>query len=118
MIKLGINGFGRIGRCVLRAALARNDVEVVAVNDLTNPEAMAHLLKYDSVHGELKAKIEAKKDSIVVDGKELKILNYKSPSDIPWKDLGVDIVVESTGVFRDKEKAEGTSALGPSTYPD
>ena len=106
-VKIGINGFGRIGRNILRAGYRNKAIEFVAVNDLPiPPEVLAHLLKYDSILGILDAKIEARGGSIVVDGKELKIMNFKDPKEIPWKDLGVDIVVESTGVFRDKEKAE------------
>lgn len=106
-IKVGINGFGRIGRMVYRAAVGRKDIEVVAINDLPTPTTtLAHLLKYDSVHGELKAKVEAKDDAIVVDGKIVKVLSYKDPAEIPWGDLGVDVVIESTGIFREKEKAQ------------
>ncbi len=104
-VKLGINGFGRIGRCVLRAALARNDVEVVAINDLTNPDAMAHLLKYDSVHGTLKADVVAKGDRIEIDGNPIAIRSINDPETLGWKDLGVDIVAECTGIFRDREGA-------------
>lgn len=105
-VKIGINGFGRIGRLVTRAALKRKGIELVAVNDLpTDTKVLAHLLKYDSNYGALDVKVEAKSNSLMIDGKELKILAYKSPAEIPWKDLGVDIVVESTGIFTDREKA-------------
>jgi len=105
-VKVGINGFGRIGRLVLRAGIDRKDIEFTAVNDLPVPvKVLAHLLKHDSNFGELKADIEVKDNSIIVNGKELKILNYRSPAEIPWKDLGVEIVVESSGVFREREKA-------------
>jgi len=106
--KVGINGFGRIGRMLFRAGFRRKDIEFVAVNDLPVPTAtLAHLLKYDSTFGTLDADVQAKENSIVVDGKELKITNFKSPSEIPWKDLGADIVIESTGVFTNAEKAKG-----------
>ncbi|MFH1753445.1 MAG: type I glyceraldehyde-3-phosphate dehydrogenase [Candidatus Omnitrophota bacterium] len=112
-VRVGINGFGRIGRNVLRAAIDNDFIEIVGVNDLPVPiDVLAHLLKYDSVHGRLKVKVEAKKDSIVVDGKEIKIMTYKNPAEIPWKDLDVDIVVESTGVFTEKEKAEAHIKAG------
>ena len=112
-VKVGINGFGRIGRNVFRAGYKSGSIEFVAVNDLPVPvETLAYLLKYDSVHGILDAKVEAKKDSIIVDGKELKIVNFKDPKEIPWKDFGADIVIESTGVFREKEKAEAHIKAG------
>jgi len=105
-VKVGINGFGRIGRLVLRAGLKRKDVEFVAVNDLpTDTKVLAHLLKYDSNYGILDAQVEPKSNALSINGKELKILAYKSPAEIPWKDLGVDIVIESTGAFTDREKA-------------
>ncbi len=105
-VKVGINGFGRIGRNVFRAAAGRN-IEIVAVNDLPQPtEALAHLLKYDSILGKFSSKVEAKEGALVVDGKEVKVLSYKSPAEIPWKDLGVEVVIESTGVFRDRPKAQ------------
>ncbi len=109
-VKIGINGFGRIGRLVYRASLAKEskDLEFVAVNDLpVGTKTLAHLLKYDSTFGTLNANVEAKEDSLLVNGKTLKILSAKSPAEIPWKDYGVDIVVESTGVFTDKEKCVG-----------
>jgi len=106
-VKVGINGFGRIGRNVLRAGYKNKNIEFVAVNDLPVPvKTLAHLLKYDSILGKLDAKIETKDNSIVVDGKELKIVNHKNPAEIPWKDFGADIVIESTGVFREKSQAE------------
>ena len=107
-VKVGINGFGRIGRLVYRAGYKSKDIDFVAVNDLpTGTKVLAHLLKYDSNFGQLQATIEAKENSLVVNGKELKVLTCKSPAEIPWKDLGVDIVIESSGVFTDKEKAIG-----------
>ncbi len=106
-VKVGINGFGRIGRLVFRASMKNDNIDIVAVNDLPVPvETLAYLLKYDSNFGELDADVQTKEDSILVNGKEIKIVNHKSPEDIPWKDLGAQIVVESTGVFRQKEKAE------------
>ncbi len=106
-VRVGINGFGRIGRNVLRAGIKNDFIEFVGVNDLPVPtEVLAHLLKYDSILGKLDVKVEAKKDSIVVDGKEIKVMTYKSPAEIPWKDLDVDIVIESTGVFREKSQVE------------
>jgi len=112
-VRVGINGFGRIGRNVLRAGYKNDSIEFVAVNDLPVPvNALSHLLKYDSILGKLNAKIEPKENSILVDGNELKVLSYKSPAEIPWKDLGVDVVVESTGIFREKEKAEAHIKAG------
>ncbi|MEC5180703.1 type I glyceraldehyde-3-phosphate dehydrogenase [Arthrobacter sp. CG_A4] len=98
--RIGINGFGRIGRNYFRAALAQGaDLEIVAVNDLTSPEALAHLLKYDSVGGRLQASIEVKDGNIVVDGNIIKVLAERDPAKLPWGELGVDIVIESTGFF-------------------
>ena len=97
--KVGINGFGRIGRNIMRAALGSSDLDFVAVNDLTNAATLAHLLKYDSVLGNLHAKVEARKDAIAVDGDEFKVLSLRDPAQLPWKDLGVDVVFESTGLF-------------------
>ena len=106
-IRVGINGFGRIGRNVYRAGFHNRDIEFIAINDLPVPmEVHAHLLKYDSILGTFDADIRVQGDSLNVGGKTLKILNFKDPAQIPWGDLGVDIVVESTGVFTDKEKAE------------
>ena len=104
-VKVGINGFGRIGRMVLRAAYTRDDIEFVALNDLTDPPTLAHLLKYDSVHGILEADIEVKKSTIIVNGKSIQVISEKDPGKLPWKDLGVDIVFESTGLFRDRSQA-------------
>ncbi len=104
-VKVGINGFGRIGRLVLRAAEGIADVEVVAINDLTDAATNAHLLKYDSVHGIMEGEIFAKDDILVVNGKEIKVFSERDPANLPWGQLGVDIVVESTGLFRDREKA-------------
>ena len=111
-VKLGINGFGRIGRLVFRASLKHPDVEVVAVNDLTDSATMAHLLKYDSVHGILDRSIVAKDDAIEVDGKAVAITSIKDPALLRWKEFGVDIVAECTGLFRDRENAEKHLAAG------
>ncbi|HEU4570211.1 MAG TPA: glyceraldehyde 3-phosphate dehydrogenase NAD-binding domain-containing protein, partial [Gemmatimonadales bacterium] len=105
-LRVAINGFGRIGRNVLRAAKARGaDIDFVAVNDLTDNKTLAHLLKYDSVHGRYDGTVEATADGIKVDGDVIKVLAEKDPARLPWKDLGVDIVLESTGRFTEKEKA-------------
>lgn len=101
-IRVGINGFGRIGRNVLRAGLNRKELEFVAVNDLTDAQTLAHLLKYDSVHGKFNAKVEAKKDGFLINGKEIKVYAQKDPAQLPWKDLGIDVVLESTGRFTDR----------------
>ncbi len=109
-VKIGINGFGRIGRLVYRAALAKGskDLEFVAVNDLpVGTKTLAHLLKYDSNFGALKATVEAKDDALVVNGQQLKVLSAKSPAEIPWKDYGVEVVIESSGVFTDRDKCIG-----------
>jgi glyceraldehyde 3-phosphate dehydrogenase len=111
-IKVGINGFGRIGRNVLRASLQDKDIDFVAVNDITDANTLAHLLKYDSVHGVLKEDITVSDDSIEVAGRKIKVLSVKNPADLPWKDLGVDIVIESTGLFRDKESASKHLSAG------
>ena len=104
-MKVAINGFGRIGRLVFRAALGDPDVEFVGINDITDPKTLAHLLKYDSVHGILSASVGHTKDGIVVDGKEIKVTAIKDPAQLPWKELDVDVVVESTGLFRDRANA-------------
>jgi glyceraldehyde 3-phosphate dehydrogenase len=104
-IKVGINGFGRIGRNIMRAAMAYDEIDIVAVNDLTDAGTLAHLLKYDSILGNLKADIAATGDTITVDGDTFKVLAQKDPAALPWKDLGVDIVFESTGRFTDRDGA-------------
>jgi glyceraldehyde 3-phosphate dehydrogenase len=104
-VKIGINGFGRIGRVVFRAALNNPEVEVVAINDLTDPATLAHLLVYDSVHAKLENKVIAKEDSIEVDGKSIAVTSIKDPADLRWKEFGVDIVAECTGFFTDRENA-------------
>ena len=105
-VKVGINGFGRIGRNILRAAIENKNIDFVAVNDLPTPiTALAHLLKYDSILGELKVTVEARGDMLVVNGKEIKVLSCKDPAEIPWAKLGVQVVIESTGIFTEKERA-------------
>jgi glyceraldehyde 3-phosphate dehydrogenase len=104
-VKVGINGFGRIGRNIMRAALGAGDIDFVAVNDLTNAATLAHLLKYDSVLGNLQADVKATSDGITVDGDEFKVLSVKDPAQLPWKDLGVDVVFEATGLFTDRDGA-------------
>jgi glyceraldehyde 3-phosphate dehydrogenase (phosphorylating) len=111
-VKVGINGFGRIGRNIMRAAMGHNDIDFVAVNDLTNAATLAHLLKYDSVLGNLEADVRATSDGITVAGDEFKVLSVKDPAQLPWKDLGVDIVVESTGIFTDRDGAAKHLAAG------
>jgi glyceraldehyde 3-phosphate dehydrogenase len=105
-VKIGINGFGRIGRCFLRCALDDKRIDVVTINDITEAEVLAHLLKYDSVHGILNAKVEAKKDGIVVNGKEIPVTAIKEPAEIPWKQAGAELVLECTGIFRDRKGME------------
>jgi len=111
-IKVGINGFGRIGRQVFRIMSERGGFDVVAVNDLTDAATLAHLLKYDSVHGRFDADVKVDGDDIVVDGDRLKVLAEKDPAKLPWKDLGAEIVIESTGKFRDRENASKHLAGG------
>ncbi len=105
VVRVGINGFGRIGRLVFRAGKANQDLEFVAVNDLTDAKTLAHLLKYDSVYGQYNGSIEAKGDAIGVNGSEIKVLATREPAELPWEDLGVDVVLESTGRFTDRENA-------------
>jgi len=104
-IKIGINGFGRIGRNVFRASYQDPDVEITAVNDITDANTLAHLLKYDSVLGILDAEIQAKEDSIFIDGREIKVFTERDPGNLPWKDLGIPVVIESTGLFRKRPDA-------------
>src|SRR6185436_16630642 len=111
-IKVGINGFGRIGRNILRAALGSKDLDFVAVNDLTNAGTLAHLLKYDSILGNLKADIKASGDRISVEGESFKVLSVKDPAQLPWKDLGVEVVFEGTGLFTDRDSAAKHLAAG------
>jgi glyceraldehyde 3-phosphate dehydrogenase len=106
-IRIGINGFGRIGRNTLRAAkkLGLEDLDFVAVNDLTDTKTLAHLLKYDSIHGRFPGEVRAEKDALVVDGDSMRVLSEKDPAKLPWKDLGVEVVLESTGRFTDRDAA-------------
>jgi glyceraldehyde 3-phosphate dehydrogenase len=104
-VRVGINGFGRIGRNIMRAALGDKNIDFVAVNDLTNAGTLAHLLKYDSVLGNIHATVEAKGDEIAVDGDTFKVLSLRDPAQLPWKDLGVDVVFESTGLFTNRDAA-------------
>ncbi|MBA3298002.1 MAG: type I glyceraldehyde-3-phosphate dehydrogenase, partial [Acidobacteria bacterium] len=111
-IKVGINGFGRIGRNIMRASMGDANFDFVAVNDLTNAETLAHLLKYDSILGNLKADISASGDRISVNKEEFQVLSIKDPAQLPWKDLGVDVVFESTGLFTDRDNAAKHIAAG------
>ncbi|MGM0443832.1 MAG: type I glyceraldehyde-3-phosphate dehydrogenase [Fibrobacterota bacterium] len=104
-VKMAINGFGRIGRLAFRQMMKSNDIEVVAANDLTDANTLAHLLKYDTAQGRYDGTVEVKDGAIVVDGKEIKILSEKDPANLPWKEMGVEVVIESTGFFRTKELA-------------
>jgi glyceraldehyde 3-phosphate dehydrogenase len=125
-IKIGINGFGRIGRNIMRAALGNKDFDFVAVNDITDTKTLAHLLKYDSILGNLDARIEAGEGWISVNGDKFKVLSQKDPAQLPWKDLGVEVVFESTGKFTKREDAEKHLTGGckrviitaPATGPD
>jgi glyceraldehyde 3-phosphate dehydrogenase len=111
-IKVGINGFGRIGRMFLRAALTKKDIEVVAVNDITNAATLAHLLKYDSIHGILHHDVKVEGGSIFLDGKPLQVLAERDPAKLPWSKLGVQVVIESTGLFTARDKAALHLAAG------
>ena len=106
-IKVAINGFGRIGRNVFKIIQERDGIEVVAINDLTDPKTLAHLLKYDSVHGQYAGSVKATEDGIVVDGKTIKISAIRNPKDLPWSELGVDVAIEATGVFTSKTSDRG-----------
>lgn len=125
-IKVGINGFGRIGRITYRAAVNDPEIDVVAVNDLTDAHTLAHLLKYDTIHGPLDLEVKAKDSSLLVGGKEIKVLGIKDPGELPWKDLGVEVVIESTGIFRKRDDAAKHLNAGarkviisaPATNPD
>ena len=105
-VKVGINGFGRIGRNVLRASLNDSNLEFVAVNDLTDPKTLAHLLKYDSILGNLKQNISAGTDSISIDGRTIKVFAEKDPAKLPWESVGAQVVIESTGRFTDAADAK------------
>jgi glyceraldehyde 3-phosphate dehydrogenase len=111
-VKVAINGFGRIGRNIMRAMLGQCDFDVVAVNDITNATTLAHLLKYDSILGNLPAAVEARGVAIRVDQKEFKVLSVKDPSQLPWRDLGVEVVFEATGLFTEREQAAKHLAAG------
>jgi glyceraldehyde 3-phosphate dehydrogenase len=125
-LRVAINGFGRIGRCVLRAAIQETGIEFVAINDLTDAKTLAHLLKYDSVHGTFPGEVKAEGDQIMVNGKAIKILAQRNPAELPWKDLKVDVVLESTGLFTSRDKAAQHLTAGakkviisaPATDPD
>jgi glyceraldehyde 3-phosphate dehydrogenase len=125
-VKVGINGFGRIGRNFFRACMGNKDLDIVAVNDLTDAKTLAHLLKYDSVIGNLDADVTTKEGNLVVNGKELKVLAEKDPSKLPWKDMGVEIAIESTGIFTKRDGASKHLGAGagwvlisaPATEPD
>lgn len=125
-LKVAINGFGRIGRMVFRASVSNENIDFVAINDLTDPAALAHLLKYDSSHGKLDAEVTSTDSSLVVNGKQIKIFTEKDPSNIPWGDMGAEIVFECTGLFKDREKASAHLESGarkviisaPATNPD
>jgi glyceraldehyde 3-phosphate dehydrogenase len=125
-LKVGINGFGRIGRNIMRAALAQKDIDFVAVNDITDAQTLAHLLKYDSVLGNLDADIQARDNAISVNGDEFQVLSVKDPAGLPWKDLGVDFVFECTGKFTKRDDASKHLSAGakkviitaPATSPD
>ncbi len=106
MVKVGINGFGRIGRNVLRAALGRDDFQVVAINDLTDSKTLAHLLKYDSLQGTLTANVDAADGQLLLDGRAIRVFSERDPGAIPWSSVGVELVIEATGFFTDKAKAE------------
>ncbi|WP_313574543.1 glyceraldehyde 3-phosphate dehydrogenase NAD-binding domain-containing protein, partial [Pseudescherichia sp.] len=103
MVKVGINGFGRIGRNVLRAALGNADVQIVAINDLTDSKTLAHLLKHDSLLGTLPVPVEAAEGELKVDGKPVRVFSERDPAAIPWSSVGVEIVIEATGFFTDRE---------------
>ena len=111
-VKVAINGFGRIGRLVYRQIYKMDGIDVVAINDLTSPKVLGHLLKYDSAQGRFDADVKATEDSIVVNGDAVKIYAQKDPAQIPWGSHGVDVVIESTGFFTDKEKAEAHLKAG------
>jgi glyceraldehyde 3-phosphate dehydrogenase len=112
MKKIAINGFGRIGRMCFRSLIEKENVEVGAINDLTDVKTLAHLLKYDSVHGRVKADVSADGNFLVVNGKKIEVLAMKDPSELPWASMGIDIVIESTGIFTDKDGAEKHIAAG------
>lgn len=124
--KVAINGFGRIGRNVFRASASQTDFEIVAINDITSAATLAHLLKYDSIFGKFEGDIEVKENAMIVNGKEIKIYAERNPEELPWAELGIDLVVESTGIFRKREQAAMHLTAGakkviisaPATEPD
>src|SRR5437879_12061137 len=111
-IRIGINGFGRIGRNVLRASLGDPALEFVAINDLTDAKTLAYLLKYDSIYGVLDVPVEAKDDYLIVDSRPIKLLALRDPKDLPWRSLGVDYVIESTGRVKNRDDAATHTAVG------
>ena len=125
-LRVAVNGFGRIGRCVLRAAVQAQEFEFVAINDLTDAKTLAHLLKYDSVHGKFPGEVSVDGDQIIVNGKAIKILAIRNPAELPWKEMNVDIVLEATGLFTARDKAAQHLTAGarkviisaPATDPD
>lgn len=112
MLNLGINGFGRIGRMTMRASLKSDIVKVKAINDLADPASLGHLFKYDSVYGILKEDVQVDQEGFLVDGERVKVFSEKDPTKIPWKEAGVDVVIEATGIFRDRESASGHLSAG------
>ena len=106
MKKIAINGFGRIGRMCFRSLIEKENVEVVAINDLTDVKTLAHLLKYDSIHGRVKAEVSSEDNFLIVNGKKIEVIAQRDPSQLPWASMGVDVVIESTGIFTDKEGAQ------------
>jgi len=113
-IKIGINGFGRIGRVFFRSAFQEKDFDFLAVNDITDAKTLAHLLKYDSIHGPFPAEVRVDGENIVIDGKKIKVLGIREPQNLPWRELGVELVVESTGLFRDRANASKHLKAGAS----
>jgi glyceraldehyde 3-phosphate dehydrogenase len=124
--KVAVNGFGRIGRNFFRASHGQTDFEIVAINDITSPATLAHLLKFDSIFGKFNKEVEVKEDSIVIDGKEVKVFAQKDPAELPWQELGIDLVIEATGLFRKRNDAAKHLKAGakkviisaPATEPD
>jgi len=111
-IKVGINGFGRIGRLTYRALQTKPNVEVVAINDLTDANTLAHLFKYDSVHGKFPGSVVVENDSLIIDGKSMRVIAERDPANLPWGEMGVEVVIESTGIFRNREKMGKHIAAG------
>lgn len=107
-VRIGINGFGRIGRNVFRVISKRNNIDVVAINDLADSKSLAMLLKYDSIHGRFDGSIQIKENALMVNDKEVRLLMEKDPAKLPWKSIGVDIVIESTGIFTSRSTAQNT----------